>query len=227
MSVALITGASRGIGRATALHFADRGAELILMGRPSEAFVETEKLLKSRRARWNFHACDFADRGSVDRSLSQITGQSIVPDVLIFNAGVMERESICEMTDRSWDEQLEVNLSAPIRMSRAFLPQMLSRGKGQIIFVSSISAVLGTRAQAAYHASKAGLLGAMRCLAQEISDSGVSTLAVLPGSVDTDMLKGGPFPPRMTAEEVASTLGFYAFDAGSAHNGASVEMFGV
>jgi NAD(P)-dependent dehydrogenase (short-subunit alcohol dehydrogenase family) len=226
MMAALITGASRGIGRATALHFAERGVELILLGRPSDAFVETEGLLKSMGARWNFHACDLRDRMAVDRVMLQLVEQGLVPDVVVFNAGVIERARVEEMSDESWDLQMEVNLTAPLRMTRALLPDMLSRDSGRILFVSSISAVVGTRAQAAYHASKAGLLGAMRCLAEELSDTGVSTMALLPGSVDTTMLEGTDFLPRMGPADVAVTLGFYGFDASSAHNGACVEMFG-
>lgn len=227
MTVALITGASRGIGRATALHFADRGVELVLLGRPSAAFAETEKELKKRQARWNFHSCDFQDRASVDRVVSQLKDQGLIPDVLVLNAGTIVREPFLQISDASWDAQIEVNLNAPLRIARAFLGAMLKRDSGRVLFVSSISAQLGTASQSAYHASKAGLIGAMKCLAEELSATGLSTVALLPGSVDTSMLEGSGFTPRMSPLEVAQTLGFYAFDAGRAHNGSSIEMFGI
>lgn len=227
MTLALITGASRGIGRATALHFADRGVELVLLGRPSQAFVETERELKKRQARWNFHACDFQDRTSVDRAVGQLQDQGLIPDVLVLNAGTIERQSFVEISDESWDAQIEVNLNAPLRITRAFLGPMLKRDSGRVLFVSSISAVLGTASQSAYNVSKAGLVAAMKCLAEEVSATSLSTMALLPGSVDTDMLRGSGFLPRMSPLEVAETLAFYAFDAGRAHNGACVEMFGI
>jgi NAD(P)-dependent dehydrogenase (short-subunit alcohol dehydrogenase family) len=104
---------------------------------------------------------------------------------------------------------------------------MLARRSGRVLFVSSISADLGTKAQAAYNTSKAGLVASMKCLAEELADTGVLTMALLPGAVDTAMLTGSAFPPRMSAEDVARTLVFYALDASSAHNGARIEMFGI
>ncbi len=104
---------------------------------------------------------------------------------------------------------------------------MKRAGSGRILFVSSISAVLGCARQAAYHASKAGLVGFMRCLAEELSDTGLMTMALLPGAIDTDMLAGSGFAPRMSAEDIFETLQFYATSAPLAHNGASVEMFGI
>ena len=149
------------------------------------------------------------------------------PDAIVHNAGVIERALVQQMSDRLWDDQLEINLTAPLRITRAFLPGMIEAGKGRIVFVSSISAVLGTKYQSAYHAAKAGLLGAMKCLAEELSDTGVSTMAILPGAVKTEMLEGSGFPARMTPEEVARTLAFYALDPSTAHNGCRIEMFGI
>jgi 3-oxoacyl-[acyl-carrier protein] reductase len=112
-------------------------------------------------------------------------------------------------------------------LTRAFLPTMLRRGSGRILHVASISATLGTRNAAAYVASKWGLVGFMKSLAEELSGTGLMTLAVLPGSVGTRMLEGSGFEPRMTADEVASTVVHYAFDAPLSHNGGIIEMFGV
>jgi 3-oxoacyl-[acyl-carrier protein] reductase len=98
---------------------------------------------------------------------------------------------------------------------------------GRFVFIGSISATLGSPGAAAYAASKWGLSGFVKSLAEELKDSGLMATALLPGAIDTDMLKGGPFPPRMTAEEVAKTVEFLALDAPIAHNGALVEMFGT
>jgi 3-oxoacyl-[acyl-carrier protein] reductase len=104
---------------------------------------------------------------------------------------------------------------------------MRERNSGHIVFVGSISSTLGTANLSAYCATKWGIVGFMKSLAEELSDSGLMTCAVLPGSTDTRMLAGSGFPPRMTAEVVATTLLHYALDASLAHNGASIEMFGV
>lgn len=224
-----ITGSSGGIGRASALYFARRepSANLVLLSRLSAQQEETEKQLTELGAQFTSLECDLASRESVDRATSEILSGPEACDVIIHNAGIIERAAIKDFKDDSWDLQMEVNLTSPIRLTRALLPAMLKQGRGRILFVSSISAVLGSKNQAAYHASKAGLLGAMRCLAEELSDTGLMTLALLPGAVDTRMLEGSPYPARMSPQDVAKTLGFYALDAPLAHNGASIEMFGV
>src|SRR6201999_2456219 len=102
-----------------------------------------------------------------------------------------------------WDEQLDVNTRAPFLLTQAFLPEMRKAKAGRIIHVASISSTLGSALGSAYCASKWALIGFMKSLALELSGSGVTTLAVLPGSVDTAMLEGSGFSPRMTAEEVA------------------------
>lgn len=227
MTRALITGASRGIGRALALELSDRGVELVLLGRSSADQTRTEELLAEKGAKFSAHYADFKDRAALDAALVEALYSGPAPDAIVHIAGMIERAEVRQMSDRLWDDQIEINLTAPLRVTRAFLPSMLEAKKGRIVFVSSISAVLGTKSQAAYHAAKAGLLGAMKCLAEELSDTGVSTMALLPGAVKTQMLEGSGFPPRMTPEEVARTLAFYALDPSTAHNGARVEMFGV
>lgn len=147
--------------------------------------------------------------------------------MVVHNAAVIERAPVQDTSLESWKEQLDVNLSAPFALTRALLPKMLAKKRGRILFVSSISAVVGTRNQSAYHASKAGLVGLMRCLAEELSDTGVMTAALLPGSVDTRMLAESRFSPRMSPREVADTLTYYALEGGLGHNGAIIEMFGV
>lgn len=219
----VLTGASRGVGRALALAFAAIGAEISLLGRGSAQMTETLALLEARKAKVRWFQCDLSDRTSTDAALERMGS---APEVLIHNAAVIHRAEVSHMSDASWDEQFETNVTAPFRITRALLPSMLRAGSGRILFVSSISALVGTKRQAAYNASKAALLGLMRCLAEEISDSGLATMALLPGSVDTRMLKGSSFSPRMTPEDVAQTVLFYAL-SGTAHNGAAVEMLGV
>lgn len=227
MKRALITGTSRGIGRALALELADRGVQLLLLGRSSADQTETEKLLRDKGADFSAYYCDFKDRRALDAALVEALHSGPAPIAIVHNAAMIERAEVRQMSDRLWDDQIEINLTAPLRITRAFLPKMLEARQGRVVFVSSISAVVGTKRQAAYHAAKAGLVGAMKCLAEELSDSGVSTMALLPGSVQTKMLEGSGFAARMTPEEVARTLAYYALDPSTAHNGARVEMFGV
>jgi len=224
----LITGMSRGIGRATALACAARGAELGLLGRPSARQRESaDSCLKAGAKRVLSLDADATRIPELERAASDFLEAFGAPDAVIHSAGIAVRSSIEATSVASWQEQLQINLSAPFILTRALLPAMRARRSGRIVFVGSISSTLGTANLAGYCASKWGLIGLMKSLAAELTDSGLMTCAVLPGSVDTEMLVGSGFPPRMSAEAVAQTLVHYALDAPLAHNGASIEMFGV
>jgi len=224
----LITGMSRGIGRATAVACAARGAELGLLGRPSEKQRESaEQCLKAGAKRVLSLAADATQNAQLERAAAEFLENFGAPDAIIHSAGIAARTSIEATSIASWQEQLQINLSAPFILTRALLPAMRARGTGRIVFVGSISSTLGTANLAGYCASKWGLIGLMKSLAAELTDSGLMTCAVLPGSVDTEMLVGSGFPPRMSADNVAQTLLHYALDAPLAHNGGCIEMFGT
>jgi 3-oxoacyl-[acyl-carrier protein] reductase len=225
--IAAVTGASRGIGRATALFLAEKGVSVALVGRPSGALEATLTQVRQRGVRSEAIACDLREPGEIRTAAARIIESLGVPDVLVNNAGIVRRASVDQMPLADWDEQLDVNLRAPFLMSQALLPAMRRATTGRIIQVASISSTIGSPMGSAYCASKWGLIGFMKSLAEELSGSGLVTLAILPGSVATDMLDGSGFAPRMSAEEVAKTIGFYALEATSAHNGAVVEMFGT
>lgn len=223
---AVVTGASRGVGRATALAFARRQVPLILLGRPSAKLDTTAHECRALDVECHVVHCDLSKPEQIEAAAASALDLGPI-DVLVNNAGVAERAVLGDLTLSSYTQQMNTNLLAPIWLTRSIVPAMLARKRGRIINVASISATLGTAGQIVYNASKWGLLGFTKSLAVELSDSGVMTVAVLPGSIATDMLTGSPFPARMTADEVASTLLHYALDASLAHNGASIEMFGT
>jgi NAD(P)-dependent dehydrogenase (short-subunit alcohol dehydrogenase family) len=226
--VALVTGASRGVGRAAALGLARRGLALALLGRASAGQAETAALVAQITGVVPLQlAADFSNAASLEQAAARVLAELGAPQVVLHNAGMVVRARIEDTTTGAWDEQLSTNLRAPFVLTRALLPAMRAVGRGRFIFVGSISGTLGSSGAAAYAASKWGLTGFMKSLAEELSGSGLMACAVLPGSVDTDMLKGSNFAPRMTASEVAKTIEFLALDAPAAHNGAVVEMFGV
>lgn len=224
----LVTGASRGIGRATALLLAERGAELLLVGRDSEDLRQARERCRAAGApETRFYPADLREPGQIEDAARSILTAGPAPDAVIHNAGVARRAAIEEMSLQDWREQIGVNLDAPFLLTQQLLPAMRARGRGRIVFVGSISSTLGTARQSAYSASKWAIVGLMKSLAEELSDSGLMTAALLPGSVSTAMLEGSGFPPRMTPEDVAKTLVFLALDAPTAHNGAVIEMFGT
>lgn len=225
--VAVVTGASRGIGRATALALSGRGLRLALLGRSSAALDEVAEAVRAQGGEARGFACDVAKEEDVTRAAAEAQAAFGAPRIVVNNAGIVRRGANVESTaPADWDEVIAVNLRGPFLVSRAFLPAMRAAGRGRLVHVSSISATLGSPGAASYAASKWGLVGLAKSLAEELRDSGIGSVAVLPGSVDTEMLVGSGFAPRMTASEVAGLIVYAALDAPSAINGSAIEMFG-
>ena len=225
--VAIVTGASRGIGRATALALSGRGLRVALLGRSSAALDEVTEAVRARGGEARAFACDVAKEEDVARAASEAQAAFGAPRIVVNNAGIVRRGVNVEATlPADWDEVIAVNLRGPFLVSRAFLPAMRAAGRGRLVHVSSISATLGSPGAASYAASKWGLVGLAKSLAEELRGSGIESVAVLPGSVDTEMLVGSGFAPRMTASEVAGLIVYAALDAPSALNGSAIEMFG-
>lgn len=222
-----VTGPSRGIGRATALALGARGKGVALLGRCSPELDAVVERLQALRAPVELIEVDLSSPEAVDRAGRTLVDRCGPPLALVNNAGTITRCPVEGMTIADWDRQLRVNLCAPFLLSKAVVPGMRRSGRGRIIHIGSIASTLGTARATAYCASKWGLVGFMKALAEELSGSGLMTAAILPGSVDTDMLVGSGFAPAMTAEDVAATVVHFALDAPVAHNGAVVEMFGV
>ena len=224
----LITGASRGIGKATALLLSQRErCSLTLLGRDSAALRTTLREVTDLGSEAKLLICDLQHTDALERAVQRHASEAGAPDVIIHNAAVIHRLPFEQMTAELWEEQLKVNLLAPAVITRALVGQMRKLERGRVLFVGSISSTLGTARSTAYNASKWALVGFMKSLAEEFKNSGLMTAAILPGSVDTEMLHGSGFEPRMTALDVAQTLAYYALDAPIAHNGGIIEMFGT
>jgi 3-oxoacyl-[acyl-carrier protein] reductase len=225
--LAVITGTSRGIGRACALRFAARGIDLALVGRPSDGQEQTRRDCAAHGVAARSYACDLADPNAIAGAAAELLRDGPPPRAVIHNAAILERgPRVHEIEPATWDHVLAVNLRAPFLLSRALLPAMLEARRGRFVFVSSISGTIGSPHAAHYGASKWALIGLAKSLADELRGTGLESVIILPGSVDTDMLKQTPFPPDMTADDVAHVIAYHAFDAPPAINGATVEVFG-
>jgi 3-oxoacyl-[acyl-carrier protein] reductase len=222
----VISGASRGIGRATALLAARRGQRLCLVGRPSEAMHRCVNECRGLGGDVAFVPCDLAQPFEIERAAQHILAVG-PPLALVNNAAIVERAGLHEITLESYQRQMDTNLLAPIWLTRALLKAMHEAGGGRVVNVGSISGTLGSAGQSVYNASKWALVGFTKSLAEELTGSQVSVVIVLPGGVATDMMQGSPYQPRMSADDVAQSLLHYALEAPLAHNGASIEMFGV
>lgn len=226
MSAAIVTGASRGIGRASAIALAARGLDLALLARSEADLAEVAVDIEGLGVKALPLRCDLSKPEEIEAAVTRAITELGTPDVVVNNAGIIHRALVSEMSLESFREILDVNLTAAFLVTRAALPSMLEARRGRIVQVASISATLGTARAAAYCASKWGLVGFTKSLAEELRGTGVATLSVLPGSVDTAMLVGSGFEPQMTPEDVANTIVYAALDAPSAMNGSSIEIFG-
>ena len=224
--VAVITGASRGIGRATALAFALRGIDVALLARDAVALEDVANACRALGVRATTYAGDVTDVDHVHAAGNAIEQAHGAPRVVVNNAGIVHRAPLVSTSVAEWRAVIATNLDATFYVTRSFLESMLAQKRGRIVNVASISATFGTAKHVSYCASKWGVVGFTKALAEELRDTGLQTLSVLPGSTDTAMLAGSGFPPQMQPEEVAQVIVYAALDAPAAMNGASLDVFG-
>lgn len=223
---ALVTGASRGIGRAVARALAHAGADVAVTSTSEGGTAKLEAELRELGRKVVGVRADLSRREDAEALLAKAVDALGPIDLLVNNAGVLHRAKLRDTADADWDRVLEVNLTAPFRLARALLPSMLKRGFGRVVNISSISGTLGTAGMSAYCASKWGINGWTKALAQEVGGTGIHVFAVLPGSVDTEMLKATGFPPLMKPEDVAGVVRYLCTEAPAAMSGSLVEVFG-
>jgi 3-oxoacyl-[acyl-carrier protein] reductase len=226
VAVAVVTGAGRGIGRAIAHELGRRGLDLALMGRTEAELRETALEVERLGVRALVVPADVATAGDVERARGAVESLG-VPQVVVNNAGIAGRRApVEEIGADEWDEVLGTNLRGVFLVTRAFLPAMRAAGRGRFVTIASISSTLGTAGLAAYCASKWGAVGFSKSLAEELRGSGLQSLSVLPGTVDTPMAAVGGFRPQMSPGDVARLVAFAALDAPDAMNGSAIECFG-
>jgi 3-oxoacyl-[acyl-carrier protein] reductase len=223
---AVVTGGGRGIGRAIAVALAKRGCDVALLGRTAETLASAAEEVVAAGRRALVVPCDVSKAADVEAARAAVLRDLGAPDVLVPNAGVVRRAPVHAMSEADWDEVLDVNLKGTFLVVREFLPEMLARGSGRVVAMGSISSTLGTATQSAYCAAKWGTVGFVKSLAEELRGKGLQAMCVMPGSVDTDMLRGSGFEPAMQPEDVARAVTFLALDAPAAMNGSCVEVFG-
>ncbi len=224
--IAVVSGAGRGIGRATALELAQRGFDLAILARTESELAETKRAIESHGRRCLALRCDVSKSSDVAAAAKRVLKDLGTPNAVVCNAGIVLRAAVQEMHEDEWDAVIDVNLKGTFLVARAFLPAMIAKGTGRVVAISSISGTLGTARQSAYCASKWGVIGFVKSLAEELRGSGLMALSVLPGSVDTAMLRGSGFAPQMHAEDVAKVVAYACLEAPTAMNGSNLEMFG-
>jgi NAD(P)-dependent dehydrogenase (short-subunit alcohol dehydrogenase family) len=204
--VALVTGASSGIGRAMATTLAEAGAAVCLVARREAELDALEKEIVARGGRAAAIRCDLADRSSLPAAVAQATASFGPPDILVNAAGINPRRPIDALTDREWDATLEINLAAPFFLARYVAPAMCARGWGRIINLASLQSLRAFADGAPYGASKGGVMQLTRALAQAWSRHGVNCNAIAPGFFPTELTAPLFADPQRTEAMAAKTM---------------------
>jgi len=187
--VALVTGASRGIGRAIALAIAARGATVIVAARSAESAAATADEIANGGGSARAIALDVADDGSVDTAMADVLREHATIPLLVNNAGITRDNLLMRMKKEDWDQVIDTNLSGIYRICRSLVPSMVKARYGRIVNVTSVVARSGNPGQANYAAAKAGAEGFTRSLARELASRNITVNCVAPGFIDTDMTR--------------------------------------
>ena len=188
--VALITGASRGIGNAIALALAAASARVIGTATSPEGAARLTEALASHGYNGHGAVLDAADPASIDALMAQLDKAGELPTILVNNAAITRDTLLLRMKPEDWDAVIATNLTAVYRLSRACVRYMMKERRGRIVNLTSVVGLTGNPGQANYAAAKAGILGFTKSLARELGSRGITVNAVAPGFIDTDMTRG-------------------------------------
>ena len=240
--IAIVTGASRGIGRAIALGLAKDGFDLVITDVPPQRAelqaVAAEATEMGRRCEPEF--ADVSDAAGVDALIATVIAKFGKIDALVNNAGILTTATVEKLTEAQWDRVMDVNAKGVFLMTRAVLPHMRSRRYGRIVSIASIGGKHGAPEQAHYSASKAAVMGFTRVLAQEVGVDGITANCVCPGIIVTDMGRTNLSDPvnvgkwvGITAlrrlgqpEDVVGAVAFLASDEAAFITGQSLNVCG-
>ncbi len=232
--VALITGAAKGIGFATAKRFTEEGAKVMLADLNEAAVMEAVGQLKHAEP----YVLDVTDRASIQRAVDSIIAKHGRIDILINNAGITQDARLVKMTEEQFDAVIDVNLKGVFNCTQLVVPHMLEAKKGSIVNASSVVGIYGNFGQTNYSATKFGVIGFTKTWAREFGQKGIRVNAVCPGFIATEMVKAMPenilqsieqrsWMARLgTPEEMANVYLFLASDEASYVNGVTIEASG-
>jgi len=236
--VTLITGASRGIGRAIALRLAREGSDLALMARDQRLLAEVAAEVSACGVNACVCAADVADGTAMEAAVQKIHADMGGLHHLVANAGVTADQLTMRLKPEEWDRVIAVNLTGTFRLVRAVLSAMVRARYGRIVILSSVAGLMGNPGQAAYAASKAGLIGFAKSVAKEVGSRNITVNIVAPGLIETDMARALPEKRREemiahvplgrlgTPEEVAGAVAFLLGEDAAYMTGAVLNISG-
>ncbi|MCU0227350.1 MAG: 3-oxoacyl-[acyl-carrier-protein] reductase [Bryobacterales bacterium] len=236
--IALVTGASRGIGRVCAQQLAAAGHKVVLAARQVEKLEEVAQEIRAAGGEATVLALDLANTASIEPALKQVLSEVGTVDVLVNNAGITRDMLAMRLKLEDWEEVLRVNLTSTFLVTQVLMQPMIRKRWGRIVNISSVVAQMGNAGQANYVASKAGLIGLTKTLALELASRNVTVNAVAPGFIETDMtavlndqikeklLALIPAKRFGSAADVAAAVSFLASDAASYITGQTISVNG-
>jgi len=236
--VALVTGASRGIGKAIALELGKQGATVIGTATSSKGAEDISHYMKEAGIKGKGTVLDVTDANSVEAVMKEISDGWGDPTILINNAGITRDNLLMRMKEDEWDAIMETNLKSLYRMTKACLRPMMKARKGRIISISSVVGATGNPGQSNYAAAKAGVIGFSKALAREVGSRGITVNVVAPGFIDTDMTRALADEQREAlltqiplgrlghAEEIANAVAFLASPAADYMTGQTLHVNG-
>lgn len=236
--IALVTGASRGIGAAIAEQLGAAGATVIGTATSESGAEKISARLQEMGIRGAGKVLNVTDADSVAELMKSVQGEFGTPSILVNNAGITKDNLLMRMSDDEWFDVINTNLSSIYRLSKAVLRGMMKARWGRIINISSVVGSMGNAGQSNYAATKAGVSGFARSLAAEVGSRGITVNTVAPGFIDTDMTKGLPEEQKAgllsnipvgrlgKPEEIAAVVVFLASDAAAYVSGETIHVNG-
>ncbi len=236
--IAIVTGASRGIGRAVAERLGSLGAQIAATATTSEGARETAEVLHQGGIAAQGYALDVADAEAIDPFIQTVQAELGPPAILVNNAGITRDGLLMRMKDEDWQAVLETNLTSVFRLTRAVTRPMVKARSGRIIHIASLVGETGNAGQANYASAKAGILGFTRSAARELGPRGITVNAVAPGFIGTDMTADFPEEQREdllaqiplgrfgAPSDVAEAVAFLAGPGASYITGATLHVNG-
>lgn len=235
---ALVTGASRGIGKAIALTLAKHGAYVIGTATTEQGAAAISTAMREENLTGEGVVLNVTEKENVENLLAKLSDQNKLPSILVNNAGITCDNLLLRMEDEEWYRVIETNLNSVFRLTKACLKPMFRARWGRIITIGSVVGASGNSGQANYTAAKAGVIGFSKSLAQEMGSRGITANVVAPGFIDTDMtanlpeivkeemLKRIPMKRLGKAEDIAAAVAFLASDAANYITGETIHVNG-
>ena len=236
--IVLVSGASRGIGRAIALSLGKKGATVIGTATSENGAQNIAKYLDENGVKGSGEVLNVTDQASIDTLLKSVTEKFGAPTILVNNAGITRDNLLMRMKEDEWDDIINTNLSSVYRLSKSCLRAMMKARSGKIVNIASVVALTGNPGQCNYAAAKSGMIGFSKALAREVASRGITVNCVAPGFIETDMthelpekqkealLQSIPLNRLGSPEEIAGAVEYLTSSAGNYITGETINVNG-